>query len=261
MLVAEIHGKYVAEAREDEDYLTSTVFGHLRYLPPAHFWKPFLRSCRSLSSGKERAGALAYLEEQTGAEIDAYGRLQTIFWPTHAKGCPDLVLVFTHEGLRPIVVCIEAKLRSGKSGTDDRDQLARYLQACDSLEGFRPEIPANSASIVVYLTEHDSRNELLDSLKAYGDSFIARRRLYRVEWQDIQKAAEEAQASLEGVCEQIARDIAGFLRVRDLTHFRGMTPPPVDLMPFDGRLSAMAAILTIPDIPSGLTHICGGWGK
>jgi hypothetical protein len=31
MLVAEIHRKGLEEARNHEDYLTSTVFGHLRY--------------------------------------------------------------------------------------------------------------------------------------------------------------------------------------------------------------------------------------
>ncbi len=38
MLLAEIHGKHLADARDDEDYLTSSVFGHLRYIPPGSFW-------------------------------------------------------------------------------------------------------------------------------------------------------------------------------------------------------------------------------
>ena len=33
MLLAEIHGKTLAEGRNGEDYLTSAVFGHLRYVP------------------------------------------------------------------------------------------------------------------------------------------------------------------------------------------------------------------------------------
>lgn len=34
MLLAEIHCKIVREALDNEDYITSAVFGHLRYIPP-----------------------------------------------------------------------------------------------------------------------------------------------------------------------------------------------------------------------------------
>jgi hypothetical protein len=44
MLIAELHGKGIAEAQDNEDCLTSCVFGHLRYLPPSVFWEQFL-SC------------------------------------------------------------------------------------------------------------------------------------------------------------------------------------------------------------------------
>ena len=38
MLLAEIHGKSEVSVRDHEDYLTSTVFGHLRYVRPGPFW-------------------------------------------------------------------------------------------------------------------------------------------------------------------------------------------------------------------------------
>ena len=39
MLVGEIHGKGMPEATNHEDYLTSVIFDHLRYVPPSHFWE------------------------------------------------------------------------------------------------------------------------------------------------------------------------------------------------------------------------------
>jgi hypothetical protein len=42
MLMAEIRGHGRPETQDDEDYLTSSVFGHLRYIPPSVFWEDFL---------------------------------------------------------------------------------------------------------------------------------------------------------------------------------------------------------------------------
>ena len=38
MLLAEILGKRLEATRNSEDYLTSAVFGHLRYIEPGLFW-------------------------------------------------------------------------------------------------------------------------------------------------------------------------------------------------------------------------------
>lgn len=42
MLLVEIRGHALNAAIGDEDYLTSVVFGHLRYVPPSVFWEDFL---------------------------------------------------------------------------------------------------------------------------------------------------------------------------------------------------------------------------
>ena len=41
MLLAEIRGHAAPEIAGNEDYLTSTVFGHLRYVSMAPFWEAF----------------------------------------------------------------------------------------------------------------------------------------------------------------------------------------------------------------------------
>lgn len=258
MLLAEIHGKYLADAQGFEDYLTSSVFGHLRYVPPGLFWKALFRRCRSLPDGGTELTAYDYLRELTGTGTERYESLRVVFWPRHPKGQPDLLLVFTRLGFRSIVVCVEAKLNAGKSGVEERDQLARYLQACDSLACMQPHVPADAASVVVYLTTHDSRGELLDSLSVYGESTSARSRLYRLEWQDVLSAADESASAEKELHPEIVRDVASFLRVRDLIHFSGMTRP-VDYSACDGRLFALASILSRVDVPSGLENIRGGW--
>jgi hypothetical protein len=243
MLLAEIHGKYLADAQGLEDYLTSSVFGHLRYVPPGSFWKGFLRRCRSLPHEGVELTFYDYLQQLTGSGIESYESLRAVFWPTHPKGQPDLLLVFTGLGLRSVVVCVEAKLSSGKSGVEERDQLARYLQACDSLAYMQPHVPADAVSVVVYLTTHDSRGELLDSLSVYGETTSVRSRLYRLEWQDVLSAVEESQSTEEGFPLQILRDVASFLTVRDLTHFSGMTEPS-DCGVCDGRLFVLESALS-----------------
>jgi hypothetical protein len=45
MLIAELHGKVIAEAQNNEDCLTSWVFGHLRYLPPKSTQRSAARAC------------------------------------------------------------------------------------------------------------------------------------------------------------------------------------------------------------------------
>jgi len=58
--------------------------------------------------------------------------VEYIFWARHPKhGEPDLILIFRDHvhGLDDLLLVVEAKLKSGKSGTDEKDQLARYFKA------------------------------------------------------------------------------------------------------------------------------------
>jgi hypothetical protein len=70
MLVAEIHGKRVHEVQDREDYLTSAVFGHLRYIQPGLFWAClFGRALSSPIDGCERS--LAQIAKAEGREVGA----------------------------------------------------------------------------------------------------------------------------------------------------------------------------------------------
>lgn len=261
MLLAEIHGRYVQEALSFEDYLTSAVFGHLRYIPPGRFWEAFLASAVSLPVNGGEVSALEHLQEVTGTPIAAYESLEIIFWPTHPQGEPDLVVLMQSQQARPVAVFIEAKLGAGKSGTGEDDQLARYLRIGDALHGLRPPIPQDAVHILLFLTTGDSRAELIESLKEYGDSRQALLRLYRLQWQDILETADEYKGVGDPISRLVLRDVSDFLRARELEHFRGMRIRSVlpNFNASDGLLFASAPLLRDVVVHKDVDLIRGEW--
>jgi hypothetical protein len=261
MLLAEIHGLYVREALSSEDYLTSTIFGHLRYVPPGPFWEAVFDFAVSLPVNGRRVSASEYIRERAGCSLSSYGCVQSIFWPNHPQGTPDVVLLFQESGALPVVIVIEAKLEAGKSGAGDDDQLARYLQLLDSLDALSPKVPSNAISILVYLTTMDSRTDLMESLSVYGDTEASRKRLYGLQWQDLVTAAERTTAYGSDMEALILRDVRAFLRKRDLEYFSGMTiPAGLPLMSVvDGDLFANEQLFDAVDVPTDIADILEGW--
>jgi hypothetical protein len=99
MLLAEIHGKSLASVPDNEDYLTSTVFGHLRYLPPSVFWPELFAKVRGLPDANGREPSLADFLARSGISPARSDSLTVRFWPAHSRyGEPDLLLQFTGGG-------------------------------------------------------------------------------------------------------------------------------------------------------------------
>lgn len=73
MLVAENHGKYLKEAHNHEDYLTSSVFGHLRCIPPSQFWSALIAETNG-STGEEPS-----LIDVIKTNVAIYTHLRLIF--------------------------------------------------------------------------------------------------------------------------------------------------------------------------------------
>ncbi|HEV2470150.1 MAG TPA: hypothetical protein VGS78_13245 [Candidatus Sulfotelmatobacter sp.] len=260
MLVAEIHGKYVREARSSEDYLTSAVFGHLRYVPPGPFWETLFELAISLPINRRLISAGEYIREHAGRSLSSYTNLRAIFWPNHPKGIPDVVLHFHASKASPVVIIIEAKLEAGKSGTGDDDQLARYLGLLDSLGDLRPKVPSDAIRVLVYLTTMDSRSDLMESLSVHGDTDASREHLYRLQWQDLVTAVERTRVtdSHEAL---ILEDVRAFLRKRDLEYFSGMVDQsdmPVMALT-DGELFANEPLFDAGDVPTDIAEILEGW--
>ncbi|MGA8153773.1 MAG: hypothetical protein WB952_22680 [Terriglobales bacterium] len=253
MLVAEIHGHFVPEALGSEDYLTSAVFGHLRYLPASLFWADLFASALNLP-----AENLTAVLTNKGIDFRLFDSVTMYFWPSHPKyGIPDCLICFSGSRQKAIAILIEAKLTATKSGTGEQDQLARYMKLLDEDDGFGGRLPAGCESFVVYLTDHDSTAEIEESIGACSHPDDARHRMFHLSWQDIIIASEKAHASgLQGL---ILSDVAAFLRSRGLEYFKGFSNSQIpELRPELGRFYGGFAFGQLP-LPQDFTVRRGEW--
>jgi hypothetical protein len=249
MLLADIHGHSLPAAQDNEDYLTSAVFGHLRYVPPKYFWRRLLPYARGLP-GREARRSLDDFIRETGHSVSEYASLNVWFWPPHCPwGEPDLLLSLTGPDLRPIILIIEAKLRSMKSHGGE-DQLVRYLRALDELQGFgRLRLPAGSLLALVYLTPRESMAEVLESLEKSPNPTRDQIRLFRLQWQDLITACDETLPTGDPQTDVILHDVRAFLRVRGLEYFSGFQRigPPPDLHVEAARFNTLFVRLEAPE--------------
>lgn len=220
MLVAELHGKSLEFARNSEDYLTSAVFGHLRYVPPSVFWPDFLAVAQSVPEPGEMEVHLGQTLRTAGIDLALYDRLETRFWVYHPTlGEPDLLLFFSGGPQPPLVVLAEVKLWAGKSGCGGDDQLIRYLGILDDLAAVDPRLPRGAGRYLIYLTPRESLLEVEDSLAQSADSARDRRRLFRLKWQDLLVAARHSAAMALEPARTILSDVASFLSRIGLEYF------------------------------------------
>ena len=80
-----------------------------------------------------------------------------VFWPNLPEyGEPDLLVVFRGQDCRELILCIEVKYYSSKSGEGENDQLRRYFEALDM------QASANDTTFlgIVYLTMYPSIEEV-----------------------------------------------------------------------------------------------------
>jgi hypothetical protein len=261
MMQAELHGHASREILTNEDYLTSTVFGHLRYLPPNIFWERFFS--RAVGIQSETHTLLDYLKNAS-AEPSRADSLRVCFWPSHSElGTPDLCLCFSGEGLRPVVVVIEAKLDAGKSGTGENDQLLRYLLLIRRLTELDLPLTAHdrqrAAKALLFLTPHNSSAELRETAELCHDRALETL-LFRAQWQDITAAASACSLNTSGSSRTILEDIAHFLRRRNLEYFSGFArlALPTGLV-WGGFYMPKAAftILPIPQLEANFGYFYG----
>ena len=213
MLLAEIHGKRCAEAEANEDWFTSAVFGHLRAVPPSEFWAPLFG--RATTFGTTSKDLRSELERQS-VRLEDYPVLEVLFWQNCGSyGEPDLLLRFSGPGLRPVLILIEIKLFSSKSGSGEKDQLARYLRFLDDPNGLDGWTGSHAVTALVYLTEKFAAAEIRESI-LWSRTSMAENRIFGLQWQDVLHAAEAFQSS-----SSILREVTKFLRGRGLEAFMG----------------------------------------
>lgn len=228
MLIAEIHGKRFPEAEGQEDWLTSAVFGHLRHVAPGAFWADLLDRAHTIGTGPSLHSQI----QADGIHLRQYSRLDIHFWKSWEKyGEPDLILCFSGGSQSPLIIVVEVKLDSGKSGSGENDQLKRYLQLLDDRDALRLFFPESNHRYLVYLTRIFSKLEIEDSVRASVNAGIAdaQDRMFGLQWQDV---LESSSAHAGG--EMLLEEVAKFLKIRGFEAFRGFRSPPMSLKQISG---------------------------
>ena len=113
---------------------------------------------------------------------------------------------------------------------------------------------------MVYLTAVDSRSDVIESLAEYGDTPESRKRLYRLQWQDLIRAIDRTQARSETEA-LILRDVRAFLHKRGLEYFSGMdaaTDLPT-VLAADGDFLIEESLFDIGCIPADIGGIEERW--
>ncbi len=242
MLIAEIHGKRNTAIQNDEDCLTSAVFGHLRHVTDGRFWRALFERAHSITSERTNLATELRLHDLS---FPAVCQCQIAFWPYYAGyGEPDLLVRFQSSSGRPVFIVIEVKLYSGKSGVGEEDQLARYYRLSQSGRMSFGVEGDNAFVSVVYLTERYAMDELEDSVAQAGDDHAARR-MFAMQWQDLLQATTEF-TEHDPLLEEVAR----FLRKRGLEAFQGMREVRLESLQETGGFYEAGYFSNMPELPN-----------
>lgn len=266
MFEVELVGK-LPELRTHEDYLTSCIFGALKYLPPNHGLFPFLNSSFNyrLNTSLE-----SYLKLQD-IELTHFDKAQFHFWPrSWTYGEPDLVISLEGK-LGSFLIPIEVKYFSRKHGEEEKDQLVRYYIALGTVEGrktFNNEaIRQFSGGLLafIYLTQFEAELELEQTLdvlesKGIGD---AKNKFFHLRWQQISNIIEPILLKEHDANKKaIYTDIKELMIFKNLVPFTRFSKVPVGLTPelllqlpvfFESEDIRRRHFTRFPDLPKQLS--------
>ena len=274
MFEAEFAG-YLPELKAYEDYLTSCVFGALKYLPPNKGLLPVLAAATNHRLGI----SLGDHCEREGIELKGISEAHFIFWPRCSgprPSVPDLVVIL-QGGPHSFIVPIEVKYFAGKHGEEEDDQLVRYYQVTrtararkafgnDRIRRFSGELLA-----VVYVTQFAAKHEIeatLRQLESEGQT-EAYKKVFHLRWQHLYTVTKRLLQSTENTSrERILADIARLLEHKHLKPFAGFPKLPSELsteaLPLrpvflESPERSMHRFLGFSALPSGLSRqaLCG----
>ena len=266
MFEVELAGK-VPELRAREDYLTSCIFGALKYLPLNHGLFPFLNSSFNYRLKKDLQ---SYLKLQD-IELTHFDKAQFHFWPRSSTyGEPDLVISL--EGrLGSFLIPIEVKYFSRKHGEEEKDQLARYYIALGTVEGrktFNNEaIRQFSGGLLafIYLTQFEAELELEQTLDVLESKGIrdAQNKFFHLRWQQISEIIEPLSLKEHDANKKaIYTDIQELMTFKNLIPFARFSEVPVELSPelllqlpvfFESEGTRRRYFTRFPDLPKQLS--------
>lgn len=213
MLEAEIKGK-IPEIQAMEDILTSTVFGLLKYIVDKGVLLKILENAKTLSNKSFQDSINVNLIDYT---------TEILFWQRiPGYGEPDLIIRFKNNKKPELILCIEVKYYSSKSGEGDDDQLRRYFEGLDFTSSIKNSIFLG----VIYLTKYPSKDELESSLFYMKKHNIAdsENKLFQLRWYEVTKAIEEYDIkSLDERDRKILFDLLKYLHHKNLVEFTHFT--------------------------------------
>jgi hypothetical protein len=206
---AEIKGK-IPEIENMEDILTSTVFGLLKYISEKKVLLSIINQAKTISDEKF----------QDCCDIDLFKYTpEIIFWKNiPIYGEPDLIIKFKFPNKPELLLCIEVKYYSSKSGEGEDDQLGRYFEALDQTAF---ETDAQFLGII-YLTKYPATEELKDTLQYIEQKgFINfKRKIFHLSWFEITTTIKEFDKSiLKERDKMIIDDLLEYLQYKNLVEF------------------------------------------
>jgi len=241
MLPAILHGKLSRDQENMEDVLTSNVFGLLKYVPPGEGVLPLL-ACAETTDGEHPFKTLFESAENVSVSY--------CFWPFWSEeGCvncePDVLLEITQPDSPKMLVCVEAKYRSGKSSEEDatldkpNDQLAKEWDNLQSIARKENAIP-----YLLYATADMGcpSQSILDSISDYQRHRTDVPKISWISWRGIPRLFNASN-------NPILQDLVELCRRLNLIEFTGFTerdyPTTIDWR-FEGAIFDWS--ISIPNI-------------
>lgn len=219
------------EIKAREDYLTSSIFGALKYLSPKDGIFPVIGEAFNYKLKKNLNEHL----NSTGVYLEDIKKVELCFWPKSIEyGEPDIVMIL-HGSNKDYAIIIEVKYFSYKHGEGEEDQLKRYFIAlstnknratfaCDAIKNFSGDLLA-----IIYLTQYEASEEIADTLdvlekegkKDVDDKF------FHLKWQSVACVIENLLRNEKDLYrERIYDDIYKLLDFKNLTPFKGFSGLP-----------------------------------
>lgn len=217
-----------------EDILTSTVFGALRYLRPDIILIPFIEA--SFLYNEQRTNLWKKLNSE-GIELRCYREIEYVYWPRNNNyGEPDLIILFKNHihGYDDFLLIVEAKFKSGKSGTEENDQLVRYYEAItNDIENFsEPRVSGfkGKKGYIVYLTEAEAYSDIAASSYLLGNKYNELKdQIFHLKWQQLYKTFETMYEFCSSNEKAIVNDLIEYLKKLGLRDFSGISLPDESL--------------------------------
>lgn len=217
-----------------EDILTSTVFGTIKYLKPDVILIPFIESAFLYDENRTALWQKLKLE---GIELRCYQEVEYIFWAWNQNyGEPDLILIFKNHihGDDDFLLVVEAKFKSGKSGTDEKDQLARYFEAISyDIENFtEPSVSGfkGRKGYIVYLTESEAHSDISASNQIIQSKHNGiKDNVFHLRWHHLYKTFETMYSFYSSYEKAIVDDLKQYMEKVGLRDFSGISLPDESL--------------------------------